>query len=156
MKTTRRLVVAGLGSTMLAPIVAGEALGQSQSAADRAFASLAHRWLDQSMRLSPVSATQIGDHRFDSQLDDVSAAGRTAGLRFAHQTLDALNAIDKTRLSRPNQVDAALLSNALRAQIWQTETVQDWAWNPLGYQSIAGGALYNLMARDFAPAPQRL
>ncbi len=156
MKTTRRLVVAGLGSTVLAPIVAGEALGQNQSAADRAFATLAHRYLDQAMRLSPVSATQIGDHRFDSQLDDVSAAGRAAGLRFAHQTLDALNRIDKAHLSRENQVDAALLSNALRAQIWSTEFVQDWAWNPLGYQSVAGGALYNLMARDFAPVPQRL
>lgn len=141
---------------MLAPIVAGEALGQNQSAADRAFATLAHRYLDQAMRLSPVSATQIGDHRFDSQLDDVSATGRAAGLRFAHQSLDALNRIDKAHLSRENQVDAALLLNALRSQIHSTETVQDWAWNPLGYQSVAGGALYNLMARDFAPVSQRL
>ncbi|MBI3440000.1 MAG: DUF885 family protein, partial [Proteobacteria bacterium] len=156
MKTTRRLVVAGLGSTMLMPIVAGEALGQSQSAADRAFATLAHRWLDESMRQSPVSATQTGDHRFDAQLDDVSASARNASLRFAHNTLNALNAINKAQLSRANQVDAALLSNALRSQIWSTETVQDWAWNPLGYQGVAGGAIYGLMAREFAPLPDRL
>lgn len=58
--------------------------------------------------------------------------------------------------SRANQVDALILANSLRAQIWQTETLQSWAWNPLGYQSLAGGALYGLMAREFAPLPQRL
>lgn len=156
MKTTRRLVVAGLGSTVLVPIVAGEALGQAQSAADRAFATLAHRWLDETMRQGPVSATQIGDHRFDAQVDDVSANGRNAALRFAHHTLDALNAIDKAHLSRANQVDARLLENALRGQIWSTEVSQDYAWNTLIYQGIAGGAVYNIMAREFAPLPQRL
>ncbi|MFT3727388.1 MAG: DUF885 domain-containing protein [Terricaulis sp.] len=156
MHTTRRRVVTALGSTVLIPIAAGDAFGATQSAADRAFSSLAQHWLDQSMRLSPVGATQIGDHRFDAQLDDMSAAGRNAGLRFAHQTLDALNRIDKAQLSRANQVDAALLSNALQSQIWSTEVVQDWAWNPLSYQGVASGAVYGLMAREFAPLPARL
>ena len=156
MNMSRRGVVAALGSTMLIPLVAGQALGAAQSKADQDFAALAKRWLDESMRLSPVSATQIGDHRFDSELDDMSAAGRNAGLAFAKETLASLDAIDKAKLSRANQVDAALLSNALRAQIWTTETVQDWAWNPLGYQGTAGGALYTLMAREFAPVAQRL
>jgi uncharacterized protein (DUF885 family) len=156
MTTSRRAVIALLGSAALLPVVAGDAFGEAQSGADRALAALAARWLDQSMRLSPVSATQTGDHRFDARLDDMSARGRAAGLRFAKQTLAALDAIDKTRLSRANQVDAALLGNALRSQIWNTETVQDWAWNPLNYQNVAGGALYTLMAREFAPVTQRL
>jgi uncharacterized protein (DUF885 family) len=156
MLMSRRHAMAALGSTMLMPIVAGAAFGATQSAADKAFAKLAAKWLDQSMKFSPVSATQIGDHRFDAMLDDVSAAGRNAGLAFAKQTLGALEAIDAKKLSRANQVDAALLANALKSQIWTTESVQDWAWNPLGYQSIAGGAIYTLMAREFAPVEQRL
>ncbi len=156
MNISRRRALAALGSTMLVPMVAGEAFGKAQSGADKKFAALARRWLDQSMRLSPVSATQVGDHRFDSELDDMSAGGRDTGLKFVHDTLATLDAIDKSKLSRANQVDAALLSNALRAQIWTTETVQDWAWNPLGYQGIAGGAIYNVMAREFAPVPKRL
>jgi uncharacterized protein (DUF885 family) len=156
MTTSRRNVIALLSSAALLPVVAGDAFGAPQSGADRALAALAARWLDQAMRLSPVTATQTGDHRFDGRLDDMSARGRAAGLRFAKQTLAALDAIDKTRLSRANQVDAALLSNALRAQIWNTETVQDWAWNPLIYQTVAGGAVYTLMAREFAPVTQRL
>ncbi len=156
MKTSRRRVVLALGSTVLVPLLGADAFAQTPSRADRAFEALGRRWLDRSMRLSPVSATSTGDHRFDREIDDVSAAGRAAGLRFAHQTLHQLEAIDKTQLSRANQVDYAILGNSLRASIWQTETWQTWAWNPLGYQGLAGGALYSLMAREFAPLPQRL
>lgn len=156
MKTSRRRVVLALGSTVLVPLMGADAFAQTPSRADRAFEALGRRWLDRSMRLSPVSATSTGDHRFDREIDDVSAAGRAAGLRFAHDTLRQLEVIDKTQLSRANQVDYAILGNSLRASIWQTETWQTWAWNPLGYQGLAGGALYSLMAREFAPLPQRL
>ncbi|MGD9966544.1 MAG: DUF885 domain-containing protein [Hyphomonadaceae bacterium] len=156
MKTSRRRVVLALGSVLLAPLLGADAYAQPASRADRAFEALGRRWLDRSMRLSPVSATTTGDHRFDRNIDDVSARGRNAALRFARDTLRQLEAIDRTQLSRANQVDYALLANALRAQIWQTETWQTWAWNPLGYQALAGGALYGLMAREFAPLPQRL
>ena len=156
MKTSRRRVLLALGSSMLVPVFGTEAIAQTASRADRAFETLGRRWIDRSMRYSPISATTIGDHRFDNRIDDVSADGRNAALRFAHDTLRQLEAIDATQLSRANQVDALILANSLRAQIWQTETLQSWAWNPLGYQSLAGGALYGLMAREFAPLPQRL
>ena len=156
MISNRRRVILALGSTMLAPLAAAPAWAQSSSRADRAFEALGRRWLDRSMRYSPISATTIGDHRYDTRVDDVSASGREAALRFARETLAALEAIDASQLSRANQVDALILGNALRGQIWQTESLQSWAWNPLGYQSLAGGALYGLMAREFAPLPQRL
>lgn len=156
MKTSRRRVVLALGSSLLVPLMGADALAQNASRGDRAFEALSRRWLDRSMRYSPISATTIGDHRYDRRIDDVSAAGRNAALRFTRDTLRALEAIDASQLSRANQVDAAILANTLRAQLWQTETLQSWAWNPLGYQALAGGALYGLMAREFAPLPQRL
>jgi uncharacterized protein (DUF885 family) len=156
MKTSRRRVVLALGSTMLVPLMGADAFAQTPSRADRAFEALGRRWLDRSMRYSPISATTIGDHRYDNRIDDVSAAGRNAALSFTRDILRQLEAIDATQLSRANQVDYAILANSLRAGIWQTETWETWAWNPLGYQSLAGGALYGLMAREFAPLPQRL
>ncbi len=120
MKTSRRRVVLALGSTMLAPMLGADAFAQTPSRADRSFETLARRYLDQSMRLSPISATTTGDHRFDHQIDDVSAAGRNRGLRFARDTLRSLERIDRPQLSRANQVDAAILENSLSAQIWQT------------------------------------
>jgi uncharacterized protein (DUF885 family) len=156
MNLSRRTAIAALGSTMLIPLMAREGVAATESQADRAFAKLSREWLDKSMRLSPVLATYIGDHRFDGELDDVSAAGRNAGLSFARETLATLNLIDKSKLSRANLVDVALLSNSLRSQIWMTESVQEWAWNPLVYQGVAGAAIYNVMAREFAPLEQRL
>ena len=128
----------------------------SDAAADTAFADLSKRWLDGAMQLSPVFATQIGDHRFDSELDDLSAAGRAKGLAFSQGMLAELGKIDRSKLSRENQVDAAVLDNQLRYDLWNTETLQGWAWDPQIYGQLAGGALYTLMAREFAPMPDRL
>ena len=99
---------------------------------------------------------QIGDHRFDSELDDLSAAGRAKGLAFSQGMLAELGKIDRSKLSRENQVDAAVLDNQLRYDLWNTETLQGWAWDPQIYGQLAGGALYTLMAREFAPMPDRL
>ncbi len=70
--------------------------------------------------------------------------------------LAELRRIDRSRLSRENQVDAALLDNNLRYAIWTDEILRSWAWDPQIYNEAAGGALYSLAARDFAPWPKRL
>jgi len=124
--------------------------------ADAKFADLTKRWLDGWMRFNPVSATQIGDHRFDAEIDDVSAANRKAIVDFNKKLLAELDAIDAASLSRESQVDALILRNQIRGDIWGIETLQSWAWDPQVYNSLAGGAIYNLMAREFAPMPQRL
>jgi hypothetical protein len=48
-----------------------------------------------------------------------------------------------------------LLKNAVEYDLWDTQTLQTWAWNPQAYNSNASNALYLLMARDFAPWPTR-
>lgn len=126
------------------------------SAADSTFADIAQRWLDGAMRHSPVWATGTGDHRFDQQMDDLSETGRNAALQFSRSLLAELEAIDIAALSRQNQVDALILRNRLRGDIWGSETLQSWAWDPQLYSGLAGSAIYSLMAREFAPLPQRL
>lgn len=126
------------------------------SAADAKFADVSKRWLDGWLALSPVNATQAGDHRFDDQLDQLDAPGRQRIVDFSKAMLGELDAIDANALSRENQVDAAILRNQLQGDIWNIETYQSWAWDPQVYNGLAGGAIYGLMARDFAPMPQRL
>ena len=123
---------------------------------DQQFESLAQRYLRESPELEPVDATALGDHRFDDRVDDVSAAGWQARITFVERQLAGLDAIDRAALSRPNQVDALLLRHELEYQRWRIQSLQDWRWNPLIYTRIAGDALYSLLARDFAPAPERL
>ena len=124
--------------------------------ADAAFADLSKRALEGWLQLSPVSATQIGEHRYDGELDDLSAGGRQKGLDFSKKILAELDATDIAALSRENQVDAAILRNQLQYDIWTAETLQSWAWDPQVYNNVAGGAIYGLMAREFAPLPERL
>ncbi|MHC9085151.1 DUF885 domain-containing protein [Luteimonas sp. RIT-PG2_3] len=126
------------------------------AAADSAFSLLSKRYLEEGLALSPVSATSIGEHRYDGDIDDLSATGRQASLDFTRKLLTELDAIDASRLSRDNQVDAQILRNTLQYALWDTETLQSWAWDPQVYSSLAGGAIYSLMAREFAPMPERL
>jgi uncharacterized protein (DUF885 family) len=123
--------------------------------ADELFAALTQRYLAEFPQLAPVAATQLGDHRFDGMLDDVSASGQAARAAFAERYLVELGGIATASLSRANQVDAALLEQQLMSDLWQIQTLEEWRWNPLIYTSLAGSSLYTLFARDFAPLNAR-
>jgi uncharacterized protein (DUF885 family) len=124
--------------------------------ADQQFDALAAGYLREFPEHSPVSATSLGDHRFDARIDDVSPAGWQARQVFAELYLSTLDGIDHHQLSRDRQVDALLLRNELEQTRFQVQVLQDWRWDPLLYSRIAGNSLYNLLARDFAPAAERL
>jgi uncharacterized protein (DUF885 family) len=131
------------------------ALGAS-ARVDQQFETLVERFIDEYPALSPVSATALGDHRFDSQLNDVSEQARVKKLEFYHTMQSELGRIKPKRLSRANQVDYSLLKHDLEGSIWSMEILQEWSWNPLVYTRVCGSAVYSLMARDFAPLAKRL
>lgn len=125
-------------------------------AMDKTFEELGRRYVREFPELSPVAATQLGDHRFDSKLDEVSAAARNRAAEFCRKFQTDLEKIPPAQLSRAHQVDYALLAQSLRADLWRLEKLQEWAWNPLHYTDLAGSAVYGLMVREFAPLPKRL
>uniref|UniRef100_UPI0025DB2A81 DUF885 family protein n=1 Tax=Brevundimonas sp. TaxID=1871086 RepID=UPI0025DB2A81 len=150
---SRRTMLALSGAAILAP---GVVRAQAASGADAAFDALAADAIKTFARLNPTYATQLGDHDFDAWLDDLSPQGYHARAAFARETLTALNAIPAAELDRERQVDAAMLRSSLEGQIWTYETLRDWTWDPLTHNGVAGGSLYNLIARDYASASQRL
>ncbi|MEE5091493.1 DUF885 family protein, partial [Xanthomonas euvesicatoria] len=105
---------------------------------DARFAALSKQALDTWMQLSPVTATQTGDHRFDAQIDDLSASGRQRSLDAGKKLLATLDAIEVTKLSRENQVDAAILRNQLQSATWNTEVLKSWAWQPQVDKGLPG------------------
>jgi uncharacterized protein (DUF885 family) len=125
-------------------------------AADVTFDEIAKRYLAQMLPLTPVQATALGEHRYDANLDDVSAEGQARRADLARQLLAQLDTLDVLRMTRAHQVDSRLLRGALEYQIWTVEQLQEWRWNPLIYTDLAGNSVYLLMARDFAPLPVRL
>ena len=128
----------------------------AQSSADKQFEDLAKRYLDEYPALGPVGATSLGDHRFDHLVNQVSSEARGERVAFNKKYIEELEIIPKGELSRAYQVDVALLDNRLRSGIWRIEELQEWSWNPLRYTGLAGGAIYSLMAREFAPVEERL
>lgn len=141
---------------LLATTTSTAAQSAPKSAADVAFEKLAARYVDEYAALSPVGATQLGDHRFDARLDDVSPAARRREAAFYRRFLASLGKIDRGKLSRENQVDYEVLRHALESGQWSLTELQEWAWNPLVYTGLAGQSIYGLVARDFAPWPERL
>jgi uncharacterized protein (DUF885 family) len=121
-----------------------------------AFEAVSKRYLDEMMALTPVNATSLGDHRFDAELDDVSAKGFDERVALAHELLGEVQGLASAEMSRANQVDARLLEDELQYQIWRTEELAEWRWNPLVYTEMTGNSVYLLLSRDFAPLPDRL
>ncbi|MHC4692722.1 MAG: DUF885 domain-containing protein [Planctomycetota bacterium] len=136
--------------------IAGPVTITANVSADQQFEQLATQYLDEFPALSPVSATSVGDHRFDSQLDWVSKEARAQKRAFCHKYLEQLSKIKPAQLRRENQVDYNLLKHSLESRLWHLETLQEWAWNPIVYTRLSGGGIYSLMARDFAPLTKRL
>ena len=56
-------------STLPLLMVLIQTAGVAAASADQQFEQLAARYVDEFPALSPVSATALGDHRFDSQLN---------------------------------------------------------------------------------------
>ncbi|MDQ2762718.1 MAG: DUF885 domain-containing protein [Pseudomonadota bacterium] len=139
------------------PLWAKPTGGSAHSAtADAKFAAIGQRYIDGIAKFAPVYGTSLGDHRFDDQIGDVSAAGRAAVMAHDRALLADLARIDRRKLGREAQVDAALLDNALRYDVWQIEVLKNWQWDIQMYNDAGGGALYSLAARDFAPWEARL
>lgn len=132
------------------------AIAYAGTPTDEAFQNLADEFISDLTNLSPVNATTIGDHSADDELDHVDAAARSESLTLLREYQAAIVALNRDELSRANQVDAELLLHEIESTIWSSETLQEWAWNPLYYVRISGGAIYGLLARDFAPIDQRL
>lgn len=151
----RRMLMA-FGAAAALPLSSARAQTPAASPSDATFDDLAAAWLETSIQLSPITATLWGDHRFDDRLDDLSPAGWSARLSAAQALLARLQAIDPAGLSRERQADAAILRNALSGEVWTHATLKPHTWDPLIHQSLAGSALYGLIARDFAPLPERL
>src|SRR5512135_3049531 len=82
--------------------------------ADAALDTFFKDHLETHFRLRPAEATRLGDHRFDAQLEDVSAAARQGWRAHARQTLTALpKRVDYANLSPDGQIDFNIFKQEL-------------------------------------------
>ena len=121
---------------------------------DLEFARLAGEYLDDRAERHPELATGLGDHRFDDRLADPSTAA-LAGERHALDGWAArLDALDRGSLTAEHRVDAAMMADSVARRMFEIDELAEHTWNPL--LANPGRAIYQLLARDFAPLPDRL
>ena len=130
---------------------AASKVGERQKRAPRAQCRSDGRYLPHRSRSRP--SPQRTDEDSVTRCPSPRRARRTA---LWHGLLGELSRLDRAKLSRDNQVDAAILASQLQSMIWDDQRLQSWAWDALVWSALTGNALYLLMARDFAPAAQRL
>jgi len=122
--------------------------------ADAEFAGLAREYLDDRAERHPDTATGLGDHRFDARLADRSAQALDEERRALDGWAARLAAIDQGALSAEHRVDAAMMANSVARRVFELDELREHTWNPL--QANPGKAIYQLLARDFAPLGDRL
>jgi len=122
--------------------------------ADREFTNLAQEYLDDRAERHPSAATDLGDHRFDARLGDPSEQARADERRALDRWAAGLEAIDVSALSAEHRVDAAMMADGVARRVFELDELREHTWNPL--QANPGKAIYQLLARDFAPLPERL
>ncbi len=104
----------------------------------------------------PALATELGNHAHDGAWPDLSPAGRDARLAFLRDAEERMGALDATTLSRDERIDRRILLENIAAARFGEETLREETWSPLTYVYLFGGGLFSLLAREFAPLPERL
>jgi uncharacterized protein (DUF885 family) len=147
-----KLILATLAVSLMVPLTSLRATPQ-----DEQFQKIAHDYIEELLQTHPEYATELGDHRFDDKLTDYSADSRGKELARAKQVRQQLEAFnDLSQLTGPNQVDVRLLKENIDNEIFGIEELKEWQWDPLVYNQSLANSLYLLVARDFAPAEQRI
>ena len=121
---------------------------------DKEFEALANNFIDELLAMNPEWATRLGEHKYDDKLNDYSLEGVKKSVEFNKKYLVELEKIPLDKLSKVNNVDYRILKHNLESNIYRSETLKEFEWNPLSYN--VGGSIYNLIARDFAPLKDRL
>jgi uncharacterized protein (DUF885 family) len=109
-------------------------------------------YLDEWFRQQPVEATRLGEHRFDDQLDDVSARAREGWLARDRQALADLGTkIDYKKLSRSAQIDHEIFQHHLERSLWLAEQTRRFERDPRTYNDYISESVYLLLTQSTLP-----
>ena len=118
------------------------------------FRARADAFLSEFLALQPTAATLIGEHAYDAQWPDMSAAGRRGRIAFADRWLAEFRGF--ADLSHDDAIDRDLLVQQLDAMRFGDLDLREEAWSPLEWVYLLGGGLFGLVSREFAPLADRL
>jgi len=151
MKTSSPILMNLALACVLAWVLAG--CSGTHDELDAAFTEVAQHHIDQVLQQQPEWATNLGEHRYDGEVTDFSESGYAARAATNQATLADLAAIDPELLHPGNRVDYGLLKEQCESALFEITELHEYRWNPTMYNP--GDGLYNIIAREYAPLPER-
>src|SRR5262249_40589045 len=116
---------------VLALVFCSPAFRLSAQDEDQKLAAVFQTWLTDFFALRPLEATELGDHRFDAQLEDLTPDGRARWLAQMRQMLaDLPGRVDYQKLSRAAQIDFETFQHDLTTRIWLAENTHPYLDDP--------------------------
>ncbi len=120
------------------------------------FARFVDEYFEARYAFRPTEGTSVGLHQYDTKLEDLSRARFEARIAELKARLARLEALDRSHFSFDDSIDAAALDGEIRGELLELETLRNWERNPMRYAGLPGGAVDDLIKRNFAPPSERL
>jgi uncharacterized protein (DUF885 family) len=140
------------GAFCLVVSIISSGLGFAAQPEDTKLETVFKSYLDESFRMRPLEATRLGDHRFDGQLEEPTAAARQGWLDFERKMLAELpKRIHSNNLSRAGQIDYETFQHSLATEIWLTENFRPYEQDPRLYNGYINDSTYLLLTQSTAP-----
>lgn len=139
--------------TLLFCFCSSPLLAQQSSTLEKYF----KEYLEQAFMMRPMEATSLGDHRFDGQLDDISAEARGKWLSHWKSTLAELpKQIAFDALSASEKVDYQIFRDELNRNIWLAENTAPFEEDPRTYGRYISDSVYALLTQSTLPKEQNI
>lgn len=129
---------------------------RAQEAPSQSFNGLVTEFLDGYWKANPAgAATPAGIHAYDDKTEDFSPEAIDREVARLEKFLTRLVALDAKTLTRDQQIDRAILANAIQSMLLDYRELKPFARNPQFYVSFLGDAVLGPIKRDYAPADDR-
>jgi uncharacterized protein (DUF885 family) len=114
-------------------------------------------YIEQVMVDEPMTATRLGDHRFDDRLEDLSPDARLMRLNRDKKALaDLPQAVNYKSLKRASQVDYEILARYLESRIWLSENFKTFEEDPRVWGEYLTESVYLPLVQSTLPKATNL
>jgi uncharacterized protein (DUF885 family) len=120
------------------------------------FDYLATEYFEASYRASPTTATELGIHKYDDRLDDLSASALRAYAAQLEDFRARFETLDPTSLQDGAASDHGLILAEIDNLLLSLGSIRDWQRDPSYYVTAPLFSIFLLASRDFAPLSERV
>ena len=117
--------------------------------------ALINEYLNFVFQLDPIAATQVGVHKYDHLLGEISPHAFVEEAAKRRSFLRCLQGLDQSTLTPDEQMDLQVLRIDLETALRRLADQQIWTRAPYWYVEQVGSAFSALMGHAFAPAEER-